>query len=490
MNIYSDIARRTGGEIYIGVVGPVRTGKSTFINRFAEEFIFPNIDDPEDLARITDELPQSSNGRIIMTNQPKFVPDKAVNITIGENISVKVRLIDCVGFMVEGANGHTEDGKPRMVRTPWLDHDIPFEEAADIGTKKVISDHSTIGLVITSDGTITDIPRENYVEAEERTVKELKALKKPFAVIVNSRDPSSNEAKALAVELSAKYNVPVSTRDVLSLDEEEISEILSEILNEFPVSDIEFRIPDWVFALESEHWLKKGITDYVKCVSAKADKIGTVQSIDVAHAEKIDNINKIELEEIDMGSGLAVYDINLTDETFYTVLSEKCGCEVTNDTELLRMMKDFVSVKNDYERILPALKSVRQTGYGMVPPVFEEMKLEEPELVRNGGKVSVRLKASAPSLHFLRADIRTVVSPVVGNEKESEELVKFLVDEFRTDTQKIWQTDIFGKSMRDLVKEGLSGKLSDMPDDVRFKLQEALQRILNEGTDGVMCIIL
>ncbi len=493
MTIYQDIAQRTGGEIYIGVVGPVRTGKSTFIKRFTEEFIFPNMADSYAKERLRDELPQSGAGRIIMTNQPKFVPDKAVDIVIDDNINVKARLIDCVGFLVDGANGHIENGKPRMVRTPWSENDMTFEEAADIGTQKVIKNHSTIGILVTSDGSITDIPRENYIEAEEKTVAQLSAAGKPFAVILNTQSPQSEETRALGNELAQKYGVPVHAVDVMNINAKGISDIFSSILQEFPLVDIKFELPDWIFSLELTHNLIGKIIDIIKHIAQGADKIKNIQKADVF--EHLSEDDKLEFEDIyltnvDLGKGVAEYKIQTSDEIFYRVLSERCGCEVRNDYELLDVMKDFVRIKTDYERVEPALRSVRQTGYGMVPPSLEEIKLEEPELVHNGAKYGVKLAASAPSLHFLRADIDTVVSPVVGTEKQSEEFVGFLLNEFEKDTQKIWETDIFGKSLQDLVKEGLSNKLADMPEDVRYKLQETLRRIINEGTEGVMCIIL
>lgn len=493
MNIYQDIAARTGGEIYIGVVGPVRTGKSTFIKRFAEEFIFPNMAEDYNMERLRDELPQSGAGRIIMTSQPKFVPDKAVNIVIDDNIKVKARLIDCVGFLIEGANGHIENGKSRLVTTPWSDHDIPFEEAADIGTQRVIKNHSTIGILVTSDGSITDIPRENYVAAEEKTVEELKSAGKPFAVILNTKTPESEETVMLGRSLAEKYGVPVHTTNVMELDSKGISDIFGSILWEFPLNDIKLHVPDWIFSLEVTHKLLGKIIGIVKSIAEGADKIKSIRDFDTAAFIKDDeeaDIDGIYLTNIDMGNGTAEYEVETTKEVFYKVLSERCGCQVNNDYELFDTMKDFVRIKTDYERIEPALRSVRQTGYGMVPPTLEEMTLEVPELVKHGNKFGVKLKASAPSLHLLRADVDTIVSPVLGTEKQSEELMQNLLDEFEKDTQKIWNTDIFGKSLHDLVKEGLSGKLSDMPEDVRSKLRETIQRIINEGTEGVMCIIL
>ena len=491
MNIYQDIAKRTGGEIYIGVVGPVRTGKSTFIRRFTEEFIFPNMSEDYGKERLIDELPQSGAGRIIMTNQPKFVPDKAVDVVLDDNIKVKVRLVDCVGFLIDGVSGHIDNGKPRMVKTPWSDDDMPFEAAADIGTQKVIKNHSTIGVLVTCDGSITDIPRENYVEAEEKTVNELKAVKKPFGIILNTKYPHSHEAQALARSLSEKYSVPVNAVDVMNIDAAGISSIFSGILQEFPLVDVKFDIPEWVFSLELTHDLLGSVIDAIRTIAESSEKIKDIRGDSTAFClSEHDELENIYLDEVDLGCGTAKYTVDIAKDVYYKVLSKRCGCEVKNDLQLLEMMKDFVRIKEDYMRVEPALRSVRQTGYGMVQPSLDEIKLEEPELVHNGAKYGVRLKASAPSLHFLRADVDTVVSPVVGTEKQSEEFVGFLLDEFERDTQKIWETDIFGKSLQDLVKEGLSSKLMDMPEDVRGKLQETLSRIINDGTDGVMCIIL
>ena len=492
MNIYQDIAQRTGGEIYIGVVGPVRTGKSTFIQRFTEEFIFPNMAEDYGKERLRDELPQSGAGRIIMTSQPKFVPDKAVDVMLDDNIKVKVRLVDCVGFLIDGVSGHTDNGKPRMVRTPWSENEMPFETAADIGTQKVIKNHSTLGILVTSDGSITDIPRENYVEAEEKTVNELKAVKKPFGVILNTKHPDSEEAKSLARSLGEKYGVPVNAVDVMNIDAAGISSIFGGILQEFPLIDVKFDIPEWVFSLELTHDLLGKVISTVRAIAESVDKIKDIRGDVAAHClnESDGELENVYLDEVDLGSGTARYTVDIAKDVYYKVLSERCGCKVENDLQLLEMMKDFVRIKEDYMKVEPALRSVRQTGYGMVQPSLDEITLEEPELVHNGSKYGVKLKASAPSLHFLRADVDTVVSPVVGTEKQSEEFVSFLLEEFEKDTQKIWETDIFGKSLQDLVKEGLSSKLMDMPEDVRGKLQETLRRIINDGTEGVMCIIL
>jgi len=487
--IYDDITKRTGSELYIGVVGPVRTGKSAFIKRFSELYILPGIDENYSKERLLDELPQSGAGRMIMTSQMKFVPEKAVRINLCDKINVKVRLIDCVGYPIEGVSGRTENGMPRMVRTPWFDKEISFDEAAQIGTKKVIENHSTIGIVMTSDGTISDIPRENYIEAEERAVKELKAIGKPFAVVINSKTPMSNQAYQLRDELEMKYNAPVHTIDVLNMDENDISSVFSDILYEFPVKTYKFNIPEWIFTLEKEHWLFK---EMVSIASASADSIARIKDVNTFSEGTIENnyLDFFRVTSVDMGEGAIHAEIKTKPEVLYKILSERCGCEVNNDYELFSVLKDYSAIKTDYERILPALKSARSGGYGAIQPIQTEMTLDEPELIKQGNRFGVKFQASAPSLHILRADIKTIVSPIIGAEKQCEELLDKMVDEFATDPSKLWQTDIFGKSLYELVNEGLSNKLSVMPDDVSFKMQEAFQRIINEGSDGVVCIIL
>jgi len=488
-DLYRDIAERTDGDIYIGVVGPVRTGKSTLIRRFMEILVLPNMNNDHKKERARDEMPQSGAGRTIMTTQPKFVPNEAVEIRIRENANLRVRMVDCVGYLVKGATGYMEGEGPRMVSTPWFEHDIPFEDAAEIGTRKVITDHSTIGLVVTTDGTITDIPRSNYVEAEERVIKELKELNKPFIVILNSRNPENEETRKLKGALEEKYNVPVLALDVLNLTEEDIHDILSNVLFEFPLTEMKLEVPRWVQSLDEDHWLVEHILSSVKASLGNIHRIRDVEAFSTGFGES-EFMEAPRVESISMGSGKVTIKMDAKPGLFYKVLGEECGFEIEGDYQLIGLMKELAIAKKEYDRIAQALHDVRETGYGMVPPTLEELKLEEPEMVRQGNRFGVRLRASAPSLHFIRADIQTEVSPIVGTEKQSEELVNYLLDEFENDTSKIWETNIFGKSLHDLVKEGLSNKLMRMPEDAQYKIQETLQRIINEGSGGLICIIL
>jgi len=488
-DIYRDIAERTDGDIYIGVVGPVRTGKSTLIKKFMDLMVFPNMEDDYKKQRARDEMPQSGAGRTIMTTQPKFVPNEAVEITIRENANFNIRMVDCVGYLVKGAMGHMEGDTPRMVRTPWFDYDIPFEEAAELGTRKVITEHSTIGLVVTTDGSIIDIPRSNYIEAEERVVRELKELNKPFIIILNSRRPNSDEVQGMREALEEKYDVPVLALDVLNMNEEDVNNILASVLFEFPLTEIYIDVPKWVQSLEDDHWLVKHILESVK---TSADDIFRVRDVDRISGVFADSeyVDKPNVENINLGNGKVTIKMDTKPGMFYKVLGEACGYEIEGEHQLIGLMREFAHAKKEYDRVAKALEDVRTTGYGMVPPVMEEMVLEEPEIVKQGSRFGVRLKASAPSLHFIKVDIQTEVSPIVGTEKQSEELVKYLLEEFENDTAKIWETNIFGKSLHELVKEGLSNKLMRMPEDAQFKIQETLQRIINDGSGGLICIIL
>ncbi|WP_129723209.1 stage IV sporulation protein A [Xylanivirga thermophila] len=488
-DLYRDIAERTDGDIYIGVVGPVRTGKSTLIKSFMELLVLPNIDNDFKRERAKDEMPQSGSGRTIMTTQPKFVPNEAVEISLKENASLKIRLVDCVGYMVKGAMGHMEDDHPRMVRTPWYDYDIPFEEAAELGTRKVIAEHSTIGLVVTTDGSITDIPRSNYVEAEERVVRELKELNKPFVIILNSRQPNSQDTVNMRDALEEKYDVPVLALDVLHLELKDINEILSNILFEFPLTEIRIDIPKWVQTLDEDHWLIGHILDSITASMDNLYRVRDVEGLSLAFEES-EFIDRPSIDNISLGTGEVEIGVNTKSGMFYKVLGEECGYTIEGDYQLIGLMKELSAAKKEYDRVADALRDVRETGYGMVPPSMDELALEEPEIVKQGNRFGVRLKASAPSLHFIRADIETEVSPIVGTEKESEELIRYILEEFETDPSKIWDSNIFGKSLHELVKEGLSNKLMRMPDDAQMKIQETLQRIINDGSGGLICIIL
>ncbi len=488
-SIYEDIAQRTDGDIYIGVVGPVRTGKSTFIKRFMESLVLPNIENPNRRDRARDELPQSGSGKTVMTSEPKFVPEEAVQVYLGDAAAVRVRLIDCVGYMVPGAIGQYEDGRPRMVTTPWFEEEIPMIEAAEIGTKKVINDHSTIGMVITTDGTITEIPREDYLEAEERVIQELKAIGKPFLVCVNSAYPESPLAQMVCDEIANRYGVACLAANCIELDEADITKIIKGVLFEFPVNQLDLHLPRWVDALPYTHPIK---SDLFQAFLSSAENMMKIRDIEdtIEGFRDNENISAARIEAIDLGNGQASATIDLPRELFYRTLGEQSGFQIQDDGDLMDLMSGLSKVKSEYDKIETALQDVRNFGYGIVMPRAEELSLEEPEIVKQGGRYGVRLRASAPSIHMIRADIETEVSPIVGNEKQSEELIHYLMEEFDDQPGKIWQSNIFGKSLHDLVSEGLHNKLKRMPDDARVKLQETLQRIINEGSGGLICIIL
>lgn len=488
-DIYCDIAKRTDGDIYIGVVGPVRTGKSTFIKKFMEQLVIPNIISEYRRERAVDELPQSSAGKTIMTTEPKFIPEEAVEVTISDKARFNVRMIDCVGYIVPSAIGYIENEAPRMVVTPWFDEEIPFAMAAEVGTQKVIQDHSTIGLVITTDGSISDIPRSEYEEAEQRVINELNAINKPFVILLNCLYPDSADSKKLAAELSEKYNTPVIPVNCVDLDEEDINDILKQVLYAFPIKEINIYMPKWVTGLVKGHWLKKDVFD---CIRAAAENVKYVRDVNgvTDTISKCDYINKTTISGIDLGKGSAEIGVELKNNLFFKILGEETGIEINSESDLMPLLKELTAVKRKYEKIENALSEVDATGYGIVMPSIEELSLEEPEIVKQGGKYGVRLKASAPSIHMMKADIVTEVSPIVGSEKQSEELVMYLLKEFEESPQKIWESNIFGKSLHELVNEGLHNKLYRMPVDARMKLQETLERIINEGCGGLICFIL
>lgn len=488
-DLIQHIIERTGGDIYLGVVGPVRTGKSTFIKKFMELVVIPNIPDPNDQERARDELPQSSAGKTIMTTEPKFIPDEAIEIKVRDNISMRVRLVDCVGYTVSGAVGYEDEGAPRMVTTPWFDYDIPFEEAAEVGTRKVITDHSTIGIVVTTDGTISDIPRQDYVEAEQRVIDELKELGKPFVILLNSARPYSQEALALKEDLSDAYNVPVIPFNAQQLMEEDVNVVFQEVLYEFPVREVNINLPSWVEVLDDDHWLRmefnESIKDSVTGVTRLRDVDGMVETLSTK-----DIVENIMLREMDLGTGKAIIEIQAPEDLFEQVLSEICGIEIEDQADLLKILKESVAAKREYDKLADAIDQVRETGYGIVPPMMEEMTLEEPEIIRQGGRFGVRLKASAPSLHIIRVDVKSEFAPIVGTEKQSEELINYIMGEFEENPDKIWQSDIFGKSLHSLVKDGIGTKLGNMPPNAQDKLQETLAKIINEGSGGLIAIIL
>ncbi len=487
--IYKDIATRTGGDIYIGVVGPVRTGKSTFIKKFMDNLVIPNINDDFQRERANDELPQSAAGRTIMTTEPKFIPEEAVNITLDNNAGFNVRLIDCVGYIVPSAIGYIEDETPRMVMTPWYDEPIPFNMAAEIGTKKVITEHSTIGLVITTDGSISDIDRDEYKEAEERVINELKEINKPFIVLMNCMYPDSDNVKSMCSELTEKYSVPVLPVNCLDLDELKIREIISKILFCFPVREIRFDIPKWINSLGKDDKIKSTIFKTISENSSMIEKISDCNSL-TDNLCNCDLIEEATLADIDLGNGSVKFKVNLQSNLFYDVISEKSGMTVKNDRELMDIMCSLAATKSHYDRIKDALEQVEATGYGIVMPTIEELKLEAPEIMKQGGRYGVRLKASAPSIHLMKANISTEVSPIVGSEKQSEDLVMSLMSEFDEDPLKIWDSNIFGKSLNELVNDGLHSKLARLPDEARLRLSQTLERLINEGCSGLICIIL
>lgn len=488
-DIFQDIAERTGGDIYVGVVGPVRTGKSTFIRRFLETLVLPNIKDINERERAKDAMPQGGTGRTIMTTEPKFVPDDGIEIAIRDNLKLRVRLVDCVGYAVAGALGYEEADGPRMVQTPWFEYEIPFQEAAEIGTRKVISDHSTIGLVVTTDGSITDIPRDNYVDAEGRVIRELRDLGKPFIVILNSTHPFARETRELADQLQAQYDVPVLPVDCAQLSQDDIYVIMEQVLYEFPVREVNINLPQWVETLESKHWLRKKFEDAVRETLEGIRRLRDIESA-IGRLGSYDFVQDVVLRSMDMGTGVAAIDMDAGETLYFQVLEEISGLTIDGKHGLLTLMKELAAAKREWDVVADAMRQVRETGYGMVPPRLVDMSFADPELIKQGNRFGVRLKASAPSLHLIRADIETEITPIIGTEKQCEELVKYLMDRFEEDPKKLWESDIFGKSLHDLVREGIQNKLTEMPENARQKLQETLQRIINEGSGGLICIII
>lgn len=488
-SIYEDIALRTGGDIYLGVVGPVRTGKSTFIKRFMETLVLPNIENVYMRERAKDELPQSGSGRTIMTAEPKFVPEEAANIALGDGASFSVRLIDCVGYMVKGAMGQFEGDVERMVTTPWFDHDVSLTEAAEVGTRKVISEHSTIGIVVTTDGTITDIPREDYVEPETRVINELKEIGKPFLILVNSAHPDSAEAKALQAELAETHGVTCITKNCLTLSGDDVTSIIRSVLYEFPVYEFGLFIPSWVDALPMDHVIKDNLFSVIRGAFADMKRIKDVNAA-VGTLSDGENIDGVMMREMDLGRGIVMAHLDVPRTLFYTTLADQSGFSIKDDGDLITLLTELSAVKAEYDKVRDALEDVKNNGYGIVMPTQAELHLEEPEIVRHGGRYAVKLKASAPSIHMIRANIETEVSPAVGGEKASEEIINFLLQGFEGDVSRIWESNIFGKSLHDIASEGLNAKIKKMPEETQGKLQGTLQRIVNEGSGGIICIIL
>ena len=487
--LYEDIAKRTDGDIYVGVVGPVRTGKSTFIKKFMDLLVIPNIDNDYKKERARDELPQSAGGKTIMTTEPKFIPNEAVEITLDNNLKFKTRLVDCVGYLVDNAIGYLEDDMPRMVKTPWSEEEIPFEKAAEIGTKKVIDEHSTIGVLVTTDGSVTDIPREDYIQAEERVVNELKALNKPFIILLNSDDPNSSYTQELANKLSQKYNTTVMPMNCEYLTIDDINNMFSKVLYEFPVEQICIKFPRWIDGLDCDHPLKAELYEEIKNAFTDVNVLKDVSSC-VDNIKQTEIIARSSIADIQLGSGNVNVEITLKEELFYQILSEITNVDVTNEGDLFSIISDLSKTKKKFDRIAYALEEVEAKGYGIVTPCIDDLELEEPEMIKQGSRFGVKLKAKAPSIHLIKTCVETEVSPIVGSEKQSEELVNYLLSEFDSNPKEIWKSNIFGKSLHELVNEGLQTKLSKMPEDAQMKLQETLERIVNEGSGGLICIIL
>ncbi len=489
VDIFKDIAERTGGDIYLGVVGSVRTGKSTFIKKFMELVVIPNIENESEKARAQDELPQSAAGKQIMTTEPKFVPNQAVQLHVDEGLDVNVRLVDCVGYTVPGAKGYEDENGPRMINTPWYEEPIPFQEAAEIGTRKVIQEHSTLGVVITTDGTIGEIPRSSYIESEQRVISELKEVGKPFIVIVNTVRPHHPETDALRQELSENHDVPVLAMSVESMNEQDINNVLREVLFEFPVHEVNVNLPSWVMVLKEDHWLRKSYEDAVQDTVKDIKRLRDVDRV-VGQFGEYDFIDHAGLAGIEMGQGVAEIDLYAPDDLYDQILKEVVGVEIRGKDHLLQLMQDFAHAKSEYDQVADALKMVKQTGYGIAAPTVNDMSLDEPEIIRQGSRFGVRLKAVAPSIHMIKVDVESEFAPIIGTEKQSEELVRYLMQDFEENPLSIWNSDIFGRSLNSIVREGIQAKLSLMPENARYKLKETLERIINEGSGGLIAIIL
>ncbi len=488
MNIYEDIAKRTNGEIYIGVVGPVRTGKSTFVKKFMDAVVIPNIESEYDKERAKDETPQSGSGKSIMTTEPKFIPDEAVKISI-DNTNMKVRLIDCVGYMVNSALGAEDENGPRMVMTPWDNEPMEFEHAAEFGTKKVICDHSTVGIVLTTDGTIGEIPREEYEQSEKRVIDELTRINKPFVIVLNSKDPASESAQMLAVSLEEKYNAPVALVNALELTNEDFNGIFELILGQFNISEIRFNLPKYLCSLDDGHWLKLSLINSIKSSLDGIEKIDDINKC-ISTLSQNENLGNEPQASSDLGTGIIDVKIELKNELYYQIMSEICEIEIKNDEDLFLNIKELALVKREYEKFRDAIEEVKEGGYGIVLPEVEDMTLEEPEIVKQAGGYGIKLKASAPSIHLIRASINTEISPIVGNAEQSEEIVKNMLAEFENDPQRLWESNMFGKSLYELVNDGLHAKLEHISKESRDKLSSTLSRVINEGANGLICILL
>lgn len=488
-DIYGDIALRCGGDIYVGVVGPVRSGKSTFITKFMNELVIPKMTDANKRQRTIDELPQSAGGKTIMTTQPKFLPDEAAKLKFDQGVEANIRIIDCVGYLVDGAMGHMENDKPRLVNTPWSEGSMPFEKAAEFGTQKVISEHSTIGILVTSDGSITDIPRSSYIKAEERVVSELKALGKPFVVALNSRNPKSEETEKMRSALEEKYGVPVIAINAAEMSEQEITALLERILYEFPLRRIKIDIPAWMQALGSDNEV---LAKILATVAEKTKNVSRMRDYTELSSmcEGMKDVDSCKVESVSLGDGTVRMDIKTEGTLYYKVLSKECGVEIDGDFALIHYIKELKEAKSQYDKIKDALKEVEEKGYGIVTPTLDDMSLSQPELVKQGGRYGIKLKAEAPSLHIMKVDIGTEVSPIVGSEEQSKELVEYLSSEMDGNPEGVWQVNMFGKSLSDMVQDGIHSKITAMPEDAQNKMRKTVGRIINEGKGGVICILL
>ncbi|MEI3130963.1 MAG: stage IV sporulation protein A [Oscillospiraceae bacterium] len=488
-HLYDQIAKRTAGSIYIGVVGPVRTGKSTFIKRFMEQLVLPHLENTYQRDRARDELPQSGSGRTIMTTEPKFVPEQAVEISPDGVSKLKVRLIDSVGYLVPGAMGADEEGTPRMVMTPWAPEEIPLAQAAEIGTKKVMEEHSSIGIVMTTDGSITDIPAGDYEQAQSRAISDMLATGKPFVILVNSEHPESAEAKNQARRLSQQYGVGARAVNALTMDEEQIQSILTDLMYEFPATELRFFLPGWVRVLPDDSPVKIALYDAMREQAGKLTKIAQAEPA-MKELLKLAQVQSFAVTDVDLGTGTITAELSVPESLFYELLSQKTGLEIAGELDLMQILTELAAEQQEYARVKSAMEQVRATGYGIVMPDPSELHLDKPEIVRKGSSYAVHLKASAPSIHLMRANIETELSPIVGDEQQSDELIKYLLGEYEGDTEKLWQSNIFGKSLYDLVTEGLNTKIQRMPEDARQKLTRTLARMINENTGGMICILL
>jgi len=487
-DVYNDIQARTGGEIYIGVVGPVRTGKSTFIKRFMDLLVIPNIEDVHSKERAIDELPQAAAGRTIMTTEPKFIPKEAAKITLDDKTDVKIRLIDCVGYMVEGASGHIESDHERLVKTPWFDHEIPFTQAAEIGTKKVINDHSTIGIVVTTDGSFGELPRENYLIPEERTIEELKRLGKPFIVLLNTNKPYSNDTIKIAEEISVQHDVTVLPVNAEQLKKDDITRIMENVLSVFPITEIDFFMPKWAEMLPRDHWLKVDLLASVKNLFNNLTQIKDAREQNLVTDSEY--VKQFKVDKVDMQNGTVQVDVEFDDMYYYKILSDLIGVPIGGEYQLISTLRELAAKKAEFEKVSYAVEQVRAKGYGVVSPVKEEIKIEEPEVLKHGNKYGVKIKATAPSIHLIKADILTEVAPIVGTEEQAKDLINYITENAKENPEGIWETNIFGKTIRQLVDDGINTKINKLTDESQMKLQETMQKIINDSNGGLICIII